>query len=156
MKKTVCDRCGAEITGRSNTMNVTGPFEVPADRYVLQHFEGLYSRDLDLCRDCTKDFKTFLENEPVVKHCKDCKYYDGATMCSKHRAVMVKNDYCSCWVEDEEKKAKNEDAEVKVLWGGNCLACGKPLETGRLFVCQECDEKNRKRLRWMKDEDAEV
>ena len=54
MKKTVCDRCGKEFTG------------YPFSNMVLPYYEikrcDIFVRDVDLCKDCQRDFKKWLIN----------------------------------------------------------------------------------------------
>ena len=34
---------------------------------------------------------------------------------------------------------------AKVVVSGNCIVCGKQLNDGRLFVCEECESSNKER-----------
>ena len=74
----------------------------------------------------------------------DCPYYSNSTSCT---GVPLRRDALALLKPLElpyEVKPLALPYEVKVVCAGNCMLCGKPIETERLFVCAECSEKVRK------------
>lgn len=63
MKLLICDRCKAEYT---NTQNWA---QAPEYEYRVQYIRlvPFFTRELELCRDCQKDFNKFmLEKQALI------------------------------------------------------------------------------------------
>jgi len=37
----------------------------------------------------------------------------------------------------------NKNLGIKVIVNGNCMICGKPLDNGRIFLCETCEKKEK-------------
>lgn len=77
--------------------------------------------------------------------CYECPYYTEVKGVHCYQELL--RDALNILKEQEarvmplEEVDKSGPYEVKVVCAGYCMLCGKPIETGRLFVCPECGAK---------------
>lgn len=48
-----------------------------------------------------------------------------------------------CEYREVYKQAEQEERRAVIIVNGNCVICGKPLSGNRLFLCEECEEKEK-------------
>ena len=46
---------------------------------------------------------------------------------------------------NEAHKKKFDDCAFKIVVKGNCLACGREIDSENIFLCKECQKKQKSR-----------